>query len=73
MLKASIDATATAAMTLSETLSAVTQAEQERLIALQTQTAETISGLQGQIAAAEDRTGLSFEEALVRTTRPQLT
>ena len=55
-------------MTLSEALSAVTAAEQDRLIALQTQTTETISGLQGQIAAAEDRTGLSFEEALVNYT-----
>ena len=64
VLKESIAATATAAMTLSEALSAVTAAEQERLLTLQTQTAATLSGLQGQIAGAEDRTGLSFEAAL---------
>ena len=68
VLKASIDATATAAMTLSETLSAVTAAEQERLAELETQTAETIAGLQSQITAAEERTGLSFEAALANYT-----
>ena len=68
VLKASIDATATAAMTLNETLAAVTAAEQERLLALDTQTAETIAGLQRQITGAESQTGLTFEEALVNYT-----
>lgn len=63
-----IDAAATAAQTLSDTLSAVTAAEQARLTALDTDTAATVTGLQGQITAAESRTGLSFEEALVNYT-----
>ena len=68
VLKASIEATATAAMTLNETLVRVTAAEQERLLALDTQTAETIAGLQRQITGAESQTGLTFEEALVNYT-----
>lgn len=68
VLKASIDATATAAMTLSQTLTAVTAAEQERLLALDTQTAETIAGLQRQITEAASQAGLTFEEALVNYT-----
>ena len=68
VLKASIDATATAAMTLSETLSAVTAAEQERLTELETQTAETIAGLQSQITEAESQAGLTFETALANYT-----
>ena len=68
VLKESIDATATAAMTLSQTLAAVTAAEQDRLVALDTQTAETIAGLQRQMTEAESQAGLTFEEALVNYT-----
>ena len=66
--QAGIDAAAAAAMTLSETLSAVTAAEQARLSALETETAETLSGLNQQITDAETQTGLSFEDALVNYT-----
>ena len=67
-LKESIDATATAAMTLSETLAAVTAAEQERLSALAAQTATSIQDLEGQRSAAESQAGVTFEEALVNYT-----
>ena len=68
VLKESIDATATAAMTLSETLAAVTAAEQARLSALEAQTATSIQDLEGQRSAAETQAGLTFEEALVNYT-----
>ena len=68
VLQTSFDAAATAALTLSEALSAVTAAEQEKLSALETETAGTLSGLNQQITDAETRTGLSFEEALVNYT-----
>ena len=64
-LQTALDATTAATQTLNETLSAIDTTEQERLSALQAQTAETIAELQRQITAAEERTGLTFEEALV--------
>ena len=68
VLQTSFDDAATAALTLSEALSAVTAAEQEKLSALETETTGTLSGLNQQITDAETRTGLSFEEALVNWT-----
>ena len=67
-LQTALDDTATAAQTLSETLSAVTAAEQERLAALETETSGTLSGLNQQIADAQTGTGLSFDEALANYT-----
>ena len=63
-----LDDTATAAQTLSETLSAVTSAEQERLSALETETSGTLSGLNQQRTDAETRAGVSFDEALATYT-----
>jgi hypothetical protein len=64
VLQTAIDETAVAAQTLRETLSAVT----ERLRALDSETSTALSGLADQRTAAETRTGLSFEEALVNYT-----
>ena len=68
ILQTALEDTATAAHTLSETLSAVTSAEQERLAALETETSGTLAGLNQQRTDAETRTGLSFEEALANYT-----
>jgi len=68
VLQTSFDDAATAALTLSEALSAVTAAEQEKLSALETETTGTLSGLNQQITDAQTRTGLSFEEALINYT-----
>ena len=59
---------ATAAKTLSETLTAVTAAELERLGTLETETSETVAGLEGQRSAAETQAGLTFDEALANYT-----
>ena len=64
ILQESFDATATAGMTLSETLSEINTGLQAQLGNLDRETAGTIGGLQGTITAAEARTGLSFEQAL---------
>ena len=68
ILQESIDAVASAGMTLRDTLMAVTAAERERLTALDTSTGERIAGLQADRSAAETRTGLSFDEALANYT-----
>ena len=68
ILQTALEDTATAAQTLSETLSAVTSAEQERLAALETETSGTLAGLNQQRTDAETRTGLSFDEALANYT-----
>ena len=68
ILQTALEDTATAAHTLSETLSAVTSAEQERLAALETETSGTLAGLNQQRTDAETRTGLSFDEALANYT-----
>ena len=63
-VKEGFDVAAIAATTLSEALIAVTAAELERLAVVETDTAATVAGLQGQRSAAETRTGLTFEQAL---------
>ena len=68
IIETSFTDAATAAMTLSEALAAVSTAEQQRLATLDTDTAGTLSGLNQQITDAEARTGLSFEDALVNYT-----
>ena len=68
IFQTSLDDAATAAQTLSDALSEVTAAEQARLTAFDTDTVATVTGLHGQITAAEARTGLSFDEALVNYT-----
>ena len=68
ILESSLDATAAAAKTLSEALTAVTLAEQERLGALGTETSAALAGLRDQRSAAETRTGLTFDEALANYT-----
>ena len=67
-IQAGFDDAAAAAKTLSETLSAVTAAELERLGALGTETSAALTGLQDQRSAAETRTGLTFDEALANYT-----
>ena len=58
ILESSLDATAAAAKTLSEALTAVTLAEQERLGALGTETSAALTGLRDQRSAAETRDGV---------------
>ena len=67
-IQAGFDDAAAAAKTLSEALTAVTLAEQERLVALGTETSAALGDLQGQRSAAETRTGLTFDEALANYT-----
>ena len=67
-IQAGFDDAAAAAKTLSEALTAVTLAEQERLSALGTETSAALGDLQGQRSAAETRTGLTFDEALANYT-----
>ena len=67
-IQAGFDEAAAAAKTLSEALTAVTLAEQERLVALGTETSAALGDLQGQRSAAETRTGLTFDEALANYT-----
>ena len=67
-IQAGLDEAAVAATALSETLTAVTSAEQERLGALGTETSSALAGLQGERSAAETRTGLTFDEALANYT-----
>ena len=67
-IQAGFDDAAAAAKTLSEALSAVTLAEQERLVALGTETSAALTGLEDQRSAAETRTGLTFDEALANYT-----
>ena len=67
-IQAGLDEVSAAARTLSETLSAVTTAEQERLVALGTETSAALGDLQGTRSAAETRTGLTFDEALANYT-----
>ena len=67
-IQAGFDDAAAAAKTLSEALTAVTLAEQERLVALGTETSAALTGLQDQRSAAETRTGLTFDEALANYT-----
>ena len=67
-IQAGLDDTAAAAKTLSEALTAVTLAEQERLAALGTETSAALTGLEDQRSAAETRTGLTFDEALANYT-----
>ena len=67
-IQAGFDDTAAAAKTLSEALTAVTLAEQERLVALGTETSAALTGLEDQRSAAETRTGLTFDEALANYT-----
>ena len=57
-IQAGFDDAAAAAKTLSEALTAVTLAEQERLVALGTETSAALGDLQDQRSAAETRTGL---------------
>ena len=64
IIETSFTDAATAAMTLSEALAAVSTAEQQRLATLDTETTGTVAGLNQQITDAEARTGLSFEAAL---------
>ena len=67
-LNESVNAAAIAAATLQQTLAEIDAAEQERLATLESQTAVGVSGLNQQIADAEARTGLSFDEALANYT-----
>ena len=67
-IQAGFDDAAAAAKTLSEALTAVTLAEQERLGALGTETSAALTGLEDQRSAAETRTGLTFDEALANYT-----
>ena len=67
-IQAGLDEVSAAAKTLSETLSAVTTAEQERLGVLGTETSAALTGLEDQRSAAETRTGLTFDEALANYT-----
>ena len=67
-IQAGFDEAAAAAKTLSEALTAVTLAEQERLVALGTETSAALTGLEDQRSAAETRTGLTFDEALANYT-----
>ena len=67
-IQAGFDDAAAAAKTLSEALTAVTLAEQERLVALGTETSAALTGLRDQRSAAETRTGLTFDEALANYT-----
>ena len=67
-IQAGFDDAAAAAKTLSETLSAVTAAELERLGVLGTETSAALAGLRDQRSAAETRTGLTFDEALANYT-----
>ena len=67
-IQAGFDDAAAAAKTLSETLSAVTAAELERLGVLGTETSAALTGLEDQRSAAETRTGLTFDEALANYT-----
>ena len=67
-IQAGLDEVSAAARTLSEALSAVTLAEQERLVALGTETSAALTGLRDQRSAAETRTGLTFDEALANYT-----
>ena len=67
-IQAGFDDAAAAAKTLSEALTAVTLAEQERLVALGTETSAALGNLQGQRSAAETLTGLTFDEALANYT-----
>ena len=67
-IQAGFDDAAAAAKTLSEALTAVTLAEQERLVALGTETSAALTGLEDQRSAAETRTGLTFDEALANYT-----
>ena len=59
---------ATAAMSLAETLSAVDSAAQQKITDLNASTTGTVAGRQGEIRAAETRTGLTFDEALLNDT-----
>ena len=67
-IQAGLDEVSAAARTLSEALSAVTTAEQERLVALGTETSAALGDLQGQRSAAETQAGLTFDEALANYT-----
>ena len=67
-IQAGLDEVSAAARTLSEALSAVTTAEQERLGVLGTETSAALTGLEDQRSAAETRTGLTFDEALANYT-----
>ena len=67
-IQAGLDEVSAAARTLSEALTAVTTAEQERLSALGTETSAAVGDLQDQRSAAETRTGLTFDEALANYT-----
>ena len=67
-IQAGLDEVSAAARTLSEALSAVTTAEQERLGVLGTETSAALAGLRDQRSAAETRTGLTFDEALANYT-----
>ena len=67
-IQAGFDEATAAAKTLSEALTAVTLAEQERLGALGTETSAALTGLEDQRSAAETRTGLTFDEALANYT-----
>ena len=67
-IQAGFDDAAAAAKTLSEALSAVTLAEQERLVALGTETSAALTGLEDQRSAAETQAGLTFDEALANYT-----
>lgn len=64
ILQDAFDATAEAGTTLSETLSSINTGLQESLGGLARETAGTVGGLNQQIATAEGRAGLSFEQAL---------
>ena len=64
VLQESFEATAQAGLTLSETLTAINEAERERLGTLGTETTTTVGGLSDRITDAEGRAGLSFQEAL---------
>ena len=67
-IQAGLDEVSAAATTLSEALTAVTTAEQERLGVLGTETSAALTGLEDQRSAAETRTGLTFDEALANYT-----
>ena len=67
-IQAGLDEVSAAARTLSEALTAVTTAEQERLGVLGTETSAALAGLRDQRSAAETRTGLTFDEALANYT-----
>ena len=67
-IQAGLDEVSAAATALSEALTAVTSAEQERLGVLGTETSAAVAGLEDQRSAAETRTGLTFDEALANYT-----